>query len=98
MGLVVFVVILVGLLIFIIYKANETRKTKTSTLVFVGQVAVALDEIGPRKDGFVLFNGEHWKAQSNDNVLAGQKVKILSKDGYTLIVTPLNKSALKLEA
>jgi len=79
------------ILVFIIYKVFESSKRKTTTLKFAGQVALAIDEIGLGKDGFVLFHGEHWKAISKVAIAPGQKVKITSQEGLILIVEPMNE-------
>ena len=66
------------------------RDKQSDALEFIGQVAVALDELGPDKTGFVRFHGEYWKAQSNTTVVPGQKVKITRREGLLLFVEPIN--------
>ena len=53
---------------------------------------MAIDDIGPEKEGFVRFRGEHWKALSETTVPSGQKVRIISREGLILKVEPLKKS------
>ena len=79
-------------LALVIYKVFKAAKKKTSVLVFAGQVAVAVDEISSDKEGFVRFHGEHWKARSDTAVAPGQKVKIISREGLTLIVEQIKEN------
>ncbi len=79
-------------LALVIYKVFKAAKKKTSVLVFAGQVAVAVDEISSGKEGFVRFHGEHWKARSDTAVAPGQKVKIISREGLTLIVEQIKEN------
>jgi membrane-bound serine protease (ClpP class) len=79
-------------LLFVSYKVFESAKKQTTVLQFAGQVALAIDEIDLGKEGFVLFHGEHWKAHSKVAILPGQKVRIISREGLTLIVEPTKES------
>ena len=50
-----------------------------------------IDAIGPDRVGFVRFHGEYWKARAPTNVNPGQKVRILAKEGLTLVVEPVSE-------
>ncbi len=73
----------------VLFKVLESAKKRTTVLEFAGHVAVAVDEFGLGKMGFVRFHGEHWKATSKSAIIPGQKVKIISREGLTLIVEPV---------
>lgn len=79
-----------GFIVFIFYKIFKTTKKRSAVLEFIGQVAVAIDELGPGKDGFVRFHGEHWKARSHTAIVPGQKVKITGREGLLLFVEPIS--------
>ncbi|NLF89165.1 hypothetical protein GX563_10140 [Candidatus Bathyarchaeota archaeon] len=83
----------IAILVIILYKLHESAKQKSTMLQFVGQIAVAVDEIGPGKLGFVLLQGEHWKAISHQAIASKQRVRIVSREGLTLIVEPLDSFA-----
>jgi membrane-bound serine protease (ClpP class) len=85
---IMFIVIIGGLVILVLYKACKSARKKTSVLEFAGQVAVALDRIGPGELGFVRFHGEYWKARSDSIITSGQKARIIAKEGLTLVVEP----------
>ncbi len=84
--------VLGGFSILVLYKVFKSATKKTAVLEFVEEVGRAIDEIGPGKDGFVRFHGELWKARSQKIVNPGQEVRIVAKEGLTLIVEPLEKS------
>jgi membrane-bound ClpP family serine protease len=82
---------LTALFLVVIYKLYEATKKKTSALQFAGRTAVAIDEISLKREGFVLFQGEHWKATSKNTISRGEKVTVVSRDGLTLIVEPIKE-------
>jgi len=86
------VAIIGGFSMLVLYKVFKSAKKRPAGLKFIGEVAIVLDEIGPDKEGFVRFHGEYWKARSNTTVTPGQKVKIIAKEGLTLIVEPVKEN------
>jgi membrane protein implicated in regulation of membrane protease activity len=60
----------------------------------VTQEAETLTAILPGKNGRVLYEGSSWQARCRDEALAiapQQKVKVIDREGTTLIVMPLLK-------
>lgn len=55
---------------------------------FTGKEAIALTDIGAGKSGKVEFKGTNWNAESDSEIHVGQKVIILEKDSFKLIVEP----------
>lgn len=51
-----------------------------------GDVAETIDVITPEATGFVRYQGEYWKARSEEMIEPGTKVVITGKDGAVLIV------------
>lgn len=47
-----------------------------------------IEEITPEKPGFIVYQGEYWKARSNVKIEKGKKVNILRKEGPMLVVKP----------
>ena len=70
----------------VFYKIFKIKKKRPATLQFIGGVGQTIDEIGPEKVGFIRFHGEYWKARSDTIIKPNQKVKVLVKEGLTLIV------------
>lgn len=78
----------------VLYKIVKAKKKRLTVLEFIGGVGRTIDEIGPEKGGFIRFHGEYWKARSDTIIKPNQKVKILAKEGLTLIVEPLKEEAV----
>lgn len=57
---------------------------------FSGREGIALTELIPGRTGKVEFKGTQWKAESESEIAEGQKVIILKKDSFKLIVEPKN--------
>jgi len=55
---------------------------------FTGKEAIAVSDFGSDRTGKVEFKGTSWKAESKSDITAGQKVIILEKDSFKLIVEP----------
>jgi len=57
---------------------------------FTGKEAVATDDFGGIKYGKVEFKGTSWAAESSNDIKSGQRVVIIQKDSFKLIVKPKN--------
>jgi Membrane-bound serine protease (ClpP class) len=69
---------------FAIYKVAQTRFSPPQNDRFAGEVAEAIDRLDP--EGYVLFQGEYWRAKSEETVEKGETVVILAKVGTLLQV------------
>lgn len=76
--------ILGAFLAFAVYKIARIRFAKPVIGQIIGEEAEALDRLAP--EGYVSFQGEYWKAKSEETVEKGEKVVIVGKDGATLKV------------
>lgn len=92
------VAILTGFAALVLYKIVKAKKKRPATLELIGGIGRTLDEIGPEKVGFIRFHGEYWKARSDTIIKPNQKVKILAKEGLTLIVEPIEEDIVASEA
>ncbi len=75
----------------VLYKISKARKKRPTTLKFIGGVGRTIDEIGPDKIGFIRFHGEYWKARSDTIIEPNHKVKVLAKEGLTLMVESIRE-------
>jgi membrane protein implicated in regulation of membrane protease activity len=57
---------------------------------FTGKEAFATVGFGPGQSGKVEFKGTTWRAESNFDIKEGQKVVIIVKESFKLIVEPKN--------
>ena len=55
---------------------------------FTGKEAVAKSDFGPDKRGKVEFKGTTWNAESDSEIKEGQRVIIIEKESFKLIVEP----------
>ena len=69
---------------FAIYKIARSRFAPPQNDRFAGEVAEAIDRLDP--EGYVLFQGEYWRAKSEEKVEKGETVVILAKVGTLLQV------------
>lgn len=79
-------------LLFALFKVAEVKFKKPVIGEIIGEKADAVEEINDEKEGFVLYNGELWKAKvekGKRKVEKGEKVKIVRKERALIIVEPL---------
>jgi membrane-bound serine protease (ClpP class) len=77
-----------GLFALIVYKVVEARRRKPYMGEMVGGTAVSSEDISPGRTGFVVLDGETWRARSRAGVKKGARVRVVSKDGPVLLVEP----------
>ncbi|MCD4702747.1 MAG: nodulation protein NfeD [Methanosarcinaceae archaeon] len=80
--------VIVGLFFaFALYKVIEVRHRKPVIGEDpTGDIAEAIDPIGPDRPGYVRYKGEYWKTRSEDDIEVGDRVEITGKDGPVLLV------------
>jgi membrane-bound serine protease (ClpP class) len=77
--------LILGLFLAIaLYKVAQARFAPMQNDRFAGEVAEAIDRLDP--EGYVLFQGEYWRAKSEETVEKGETVVILAKVGPLLQV------------
>jgi membrane-bound serine protease (ClpP class) len=86
--------ILTGFSALVLYKIVKAKKKRLTVLELIGGVGRTLDEIGPEKVGFIRFRGEYWKARSDTIIKPNRRVKILAKEGPTLIVELIEEEVI----
>ena len=84
-------VVLLGALRRMIQKKFLDSKRGLSESVedeFTGKEAIAKNDFGGLKNGKVEFKGTSWTAESASEIKDGQRVIIMKKDSFKLIVEP----------
>jgi len=76
--------ILAAFVAFAMYKVAKARFAPLASGRLVGETAEALDRLD--REGYVLFQGEYWRAEAEEPVEKGERVVILAKDGERLKV------------
>jgi membrane protein implicated in regulation of membrane protease activity len=69
---------------FAMYKVAKARFAPPASGRLVGEEAEALDRLD--REGYVIFQGEYWKAEAEEPVEKGERVVILAKEGERLKV------------
>jgi membrane-bound serine protease (ClpP class) len=77
-----------ALFAFVAYKVLEARRRKPYQGELAGGAATSLQDMKPGEEGFVLLDGETWKARALTGVRKGARVRVVSKDGPVLLVEP----------
>jgi membrane protein implicated in regulation of membrane protease activity len=70
-----------------LFYKNEEKSDRLED-EFTGKEAVATMDFGADKIGKVYFKGTTWASESTEPIKEGQRVIILSKDSFKLIVEP----------
>ena len=72
--------------LFLVRIAVRARRNKviTGPQALIGNVGIAQQPLAPR--GQILIHGELWQAESSDTAAAGERVRVRSVDGLTLLV------------
>ena len=71
---------------FFYSKGNQSEEVEDE---FTGKEGVATNNFGGVETGIVEFKGTTWKAQSISEIKKGQRVKIIEKNNFKLIVEPI---------
>lgn len=69
-----------------IYKVLKIRKREPVIWTIVGKKGRAIDNIGPGREGFVIVDGEYWRAVSDEEINSGEPIVVTSKEGPVLKV------------
>ena len=68
------------------YSGNDKQEDVDDE--FTGKEALAITDFGGHQTGKVEFKGTTWKAESASEIRSGQRVLIIRKDSFKLIVEP----------
>lgn len=82
-----------GIISFLVYLAAKAYKNPvvTGEEGLIGQEGEVRTPIHPHRPGKVFVFGEYWNATGEHEIEAGQRVKIVGREGMTLKVEPLSE-------
>ncbi|MCE4603864.1 MAG: nodulation protein NfeD [Aeropyrum sp.] len=80
-----------GVTSFIVYKVVKARKAPKALWKLEGVVGQAIDDIPEGGTGFVLVEGEYWKARALTRVSKGDRVVVVGKEGPYIVVKRLEE-------
>ncbi|MGP3704209.1 MAG: NfeD family protein [Candidatus Bathyarchaeota archaeon] len=78
--------------IFASYKVLKLRRKPPLVSGMFKGYGEVIEEITPEKTGFIIYQGEYWKAKSSKKIGKGEKVIIIGKEGPVLVVEPKNEN------
>jgi membrane-bound serine protease (ClpP class) len=78
-----------GLFGFVMYKAYKATQIKTLFTKFPTGNGRALDDISPSKEGYVVIEGEYWKAKSSVAIKAGSDIMVVGHSNGILSIEPV---------
>ncbi|WP_062661501.1 NfeD family protein [Aeropyrum camini] len=84
-----------GLTAFVVYKVVKARRAPQALWKLKGAVGEAVDDIPEGGTGFVLVEGEYWKAKAVTPVARGDKIVVVDKEGPYLVVKKAEEDAEK---
>ena len=85
------VALIIGLIFYAGVKA-QFKRVKTGEEALIGALGVATTDLNPK--GEIRVMGEFWEATAKDaSISAGQTVQVISLDGMTLVVKPVEQKA-----
>lgn len=65
----------------VVYKVLHARKPKPYIWSLESKKGIALESIKKGETGFVMIEGEYWKAIAEDDISKGDRVVVVSKEG-----------------
>ncbi len=78
---------------FVLYKIIQAkRKPPVLKIGMVGLEGKCVEPIEPGREGFVLVQGEYWRARSDEKIDVNEKIVVVKKDGAVLIVKKKQES------
>ncbi len=70
----------------VMFKVIRVRRKKPYEFLPVGKVGRAADDLGPGKTGFIVVEGEYWRASSDEEIPKGSEVVVVGIEGPMLRV------------
>ncbi|MBS7648032.1 nodulation protein NfeD [Candidatus Bathyarchaeota archaeon] len=80
------ITVIAGFAFFVMYKILKARARKPLVFDIIGERVEVVEEVLPKKVGFVKYKGEYWKAKSDENLKPGTIAIVVGKEGPTLVI------------
>jgi Membrane-bound serine protease (ClpP class) len=71
----------------VVFKVIQVRRKKPVSFTPEGKEGIVVEDIKPGKVGFVKIEGEYWRATSNNEIKAGERIIVLKmgEDGVLIV-------------
>ena len=70
----------------VLYKVIQAKRRKSEIFELLGKVGKALDDLKAGQVGFILVEGEYWRATSEEDIPKGSEVVVIGKKDSVLVV------------
>jgi len=80
---------------YAVYRIIQVRRKPSTLWTLEGVRGKALDRIEPGKPGFVIVEGEYWKAESEEIIEPGEEIIVVKKEGRVLKVVKAKRNSQK---
>ncbi|MDT7876150.1 MAG: NfeD family protein [Sulfolobaceae archaeon] len=77
----------------IFYVIWKTRGRNLYT--YIGKIGKAVDDLVPGKEGYVIVEGEYWKAISDEYIAKDEEIIVVGMDNFKLIVKKYTRAKIK---
>jgi len=77
----------------IFYVIWKTRGRNIYT--YIGKIGKAVDDLVPGKEGYVIVEGEYWKAISDEYIAKDEEIIVVGMDNFKLIVKKYTRAKIK---
>ncbi len=89
-------IVLGGFTGFVLYKVIRAKKQPPKVVtVPIGAIGRAVDNFEPGSQGFIIVEGEYWKAISEEKISKNEKVIVIGKEGSLLKIKKLKEEESK---
>ncbi|MFP3202435.1 MAG: NfeD family protein [Sulfolobus sp.] len=77
----------------IFYVIWKTRGRNIYT--YIGKIGKAVDDLVPGKEGYVIVEGEYWKAISDEYIAKDEEIIVVGMDNFKLLVKKYTRAKIK---
>ncbi|MEM0362532.1 MAG: NfeD family protein [Sulfolobaceae archaeon] len=77
-----------ALLGFLTYRVIDVtiRTRKRNLYTYEGKIGIAIEDIKNGEEGYIIIEGEYWKALALEDIKKNDEVVVVKRDGLKLIV------------
>ena len=78
---------------FVVYKVIKAKRARVTIFTLEGKVGRAVDKLEPGKLGYVLIEGEYWKAIAEEPIEPNEEVIVVKSEDMTLYVKKVKRES-----
>lgn len=78
---------------FVLYKVLEAKKRRTTLFELIGKIGRSVDHIPAGGEGFIIVEGEYWKAYSDEEIPPNSPVVVVDRKNSILVVKKYDRGS-----